>query len=238
MNLFEVRPVPLIHGLQAFFVDAHRPPLLEMVRLHMSLARGSLEPTVPIAIREGARITPESRTPELHPILWTVDGCPLVTSDFLEVIANATGWRSYEVTIAVKDSRPLLGYRGLAITGRCGRVVPNRDAIEWTGGRRFYVGASIDPESHDGSDLCMPVRGAGLLVGDRIAKQLAALALPNSEIVHLSLKRYPADVVDRMDEYHTSMFSSLSDAWLWDPSTPRRDHYAEIARQRAQAEKE
>lgn len=231
-QLYEVSHRPVPNEIQVVFVDETRPSLQEKVRSHTRLMRGSLLQKEPVKVREAARLTPDSRMPDLHPILWTLDGCPLVTDEVFELFRDALGWQRCPVSLIMKDERSLNGYHGLAITGRCGRVVPNLNNVKWHEGNRLYVGASLDPASHDGSELCLPVRGAKMLVSTRIAERLATLRLPNTRIEMLSEKLYPADVIDLMIEYRTSVFNVLSDDWLWDPAEVQQDYYAALASSR------
>ena len=71
-----------------------------------------------------------------------------------------------------------------------------------------------------------------MLVSTRIAERLATLRLPNTRIEMLSEKLYPADVIDLMIEYRTSVFNVLSDDWLWDPAEVQQDYYAALASSR------
>lgn len=188
-------------------------------------ARGARVEAEPVAIREGARFTYGRKLPELQPLLWTNDGYPLVTSAVLDVLAPFTGWTTYPVNIVSQEKKSIPGYIGLAITGRCGRVLPDFSRIEEHNGRTCYVGSVYDPESWDGSDIVWPVRGTGILVTQPVADALAPLELTSTRFAPISDLKWDQETTSLMREYKTAQYNERSDDWLWEPSLPRPDKF-------------
>jgi hypothetical protein len=139
-----------------------------------ALAAGTLRPPAPVVFRRNS----DARTPGdfVH------GGAPwlrLVSARFAQALRSAgcTGWDTYPVVLLDEDGTECGDHVGLAVTGRCGPIEPDRSATipdrpMWRRGLFF------DAATWDGSDLFTPARGGGLLVTDaaRGALQAAGIA--------------------------------------------------------------
>ncbi|HEX8705849.1 MAG TPA: hypothetical protein VF815_43845 [Myxococcaceae bacterium] len=95
-------------------------------------------------------------------VIRTTFAVPIIIADSVEQLLRTqefTGWRLYDVSVRGKEGQPIPGYKGFAVTGRCGN-------IDWAQGievpRIFpagvfpvWKGLFFDPTSWDGSDVFM-----------------------------------------------------------------------------------
>jgi hypothetical protein len=77
------------------------------------------------------------------------------------------------------------GYHGLAVTGRCGQVYPDRtNVVERTypgGVYPFYRGEYFDPATWDGSDLFTGAKGVSVYFTARVRDVFRAYGIGNVE---------------------------------------------------------
>lgn len=96
---------------------------------------------------------------------------------------SLTGWSTYPVRIIGRDRATIEGYRGMAITGRCGpedksrrlhfkKQMPGRESNYWRG---LY----FDPLRWDGSDLFMFADRHGLVVRSNVVDAFRRAKITN-----------------------------------------------------------
>jgi hypothetical protein len=103
--------------------------------------------------------------------VWTALGVPIIVSDHVISILNANrfrGWKTYAIQLFGKDAEPIGGYHGLAISGRCGPLQPERSqevVTKRADGQSAlrYKGWYFDETKWDGSHIFMPSSGTGLV---------------------------------------------------------------------------
>lgn len=100
---------------------------------------------------------------------------------------------TFPVRVALDGSRELQGYRGLAVTGRCGAIDDSLSAEillppPVPGGRagRALRGLCFPPASWDGSDVFTAEDYAGAFVVNRVKEALEAARVTNVEFSRLS----------------------------------------------------
>ncbi len=86
-----------------------------------------------------------------------------------------TGWETYPVEIYGKRGESIDGYRGLRVTGRCGKLDNSRSQRVWRPPKvpeadpyQAWMGRFFDPESWDGSDFFLPPGTAHVFVVERV----------------------------------------------------------------------
>lgn len=101
-------------------------------------------------------------------VIRTTYGTPVIISDDVVQLLRShgfTGWSLYEVSVQGKQGQAILGYSGLAFTGRCGNIDYTRSVevprIYPAGVFPVRKGLLFDPASWDGSDLFMPAEFVG-----------------------------------------------------------------------------
>ncbi len=126
----------------------------------IKLARGELTPTKALVFKYKAGAS--GGTP-CDLVSTDIAVIKLVSSRVTTLFEQFTGWSTFEVLVYGKDGRCLPGYRGLAITGRCGAIDNLRStAIQKPPlaprGRPYeaWVGLYFDESSWDGSHCFMP----------------------------------------------------------------------------------
>jgi hypothetical protein len=102
-----------------------------------------------------------------------------------------TGWKTYDVRITGRDGRPHSGYKGLAITGRCGPLDNSRnvkvDRIYPAGAFPATFGFFFDSKTWDGSDFFMPAgRNAYTCVVERVRDALLDHGVKGFKFVKLT----------------------------------------------------
>lgn len=148
-----------------------------------ALTRGEVQPAQPIRFHhdEGSRIRDHIGT------TWGV--LHLVSDRLVSVLEGFGGWRTYPVEIYDREGGLVPGYRGLAVTGRCGSVddelspvmvlpppVPQGKAMPHRIGIRFR------PETWDGSDVFSPERSGWVLVTQDVRDALIAAKITGIEL--------------------------------------------------------
>jgi len=166
--------------------EAFEPRALRVTTVTASLdahaiTRGEAAPEAPLAF-----VRSEGALPlDILGTTWAV--LLLVSDDFLRVLtANAfTGWRSYPVHVRAFE-KEVLGYHGLAITGRSATPDWSRspvvDRLPFVPGGKPYkthVGIFITGNLWDGSDLFLPEGTSLVIVRERVADALRGAGISN-----------------------------------------------------------
>ena len=112
----------------------------------------------------------------------------LISNRVVEVLRSFRGWDVYPVEVYGKDGRPLPGYHGLQVIGRCGpiqkerarrRIVP---PISEDGPPSLeLVGLHFDPSTWDGSDIFYPQRTCIKVVTEPLMEAMKEARLSNIE---------------------------------------------------------
>ena len=149
-----------------------------------ALTRAEAMPQVPVRFEHSSG----KRPLDLMGTTWAV--VDLVSDRFVAALENRglTGWTTYPVAVSDADGRPLSGYHGLAVTGRCGPIddalsprvilpppVPEGRTAEGRRGLLFELG------SWDGTDVFCSPRRATIFVSNRVVDALTADAITNVE---------------------------------------------------------
>jgi hypothetical protein len=138
-------------------------------------------------------------------VIWTTHAIPIIIADSVVNFLRThgfTGWSLYPVAVRNKQGKPVLGYSGLAVTGRCGNIdysmsvqVPR---IFPAGIFPVLKGLLFDPASWDGSDFFMPARRSGhVFVVEEVKKAFERAKIRNvsfepldqveSSVLHLQM---------------------------------------------------
>ena len=103
----------------------------------------------------------QGRTPE--DLVWGGVVVCLASERLLELLTahRVTGWTTYPVELVGAKKARIPGYRGLAVTGRCGPIQRERSRVVElrapSGGlAKERIGLHFDPASWDGSDVFFP----------------------------------------------------------------------------------
>ncbi len=105
----------------------------------------------------------------------------VISEKFVDVLTDnlLTGWTTYPVNIVNRAGKAISGYRGLAVTGRCGRVLWNesekilipapskrgRDTKGWRG-------LPFDESTWDGSDIFLPETPSNFIIANERTKKV------------------------------------------------------------------
>jgi hypothetical protein len=101
-------------------------------------------------------------------VIWTTMGSMVIIADSVVQLLRShgfTGWSLYDVSVRDKQGQLVPGYRGLAVTGRCGHI-DNSQSIEVprifpAGISPVWKGLFFDPTSWDGSGFFMTTPSTG-----------------------------------------------------------------------------
>ncbi|HEY8209782.1 MAG TPA: hypothetical protein VIG99_19980 [Myxococcaceae bacterium] len=111
-------------------------------------------------------------------IIHTTYVTPLLISDRVASILEGgehSGWQTYPVELSGKDGLRIPGYRGFAVSGRCGPIDESRcvrlDKIYPGGVFPAWYGMYFDPATWDGSDLFMPSGRVGWIFAVEAVKK-------------------------------------------------------------------
>jgi hypothetical protein len=90
-------------------------------------------------------------------VVWTEGESAVIVNQRVVDVLTAegfTGWATWPASLLMADGSTLVGYHGLAITGRCGRIdYALAELIDPSGPLPLYGPPFFDPASWDGSDL-------------------------------------------------------------------------------------
>ena len=155
----------------------------------MSDAKRGRSPVGPLLVRyNSGRI--------LKDFVWTGAIAPLVSERVVSLLTKeaVSGWSTFPVKLFDRNGREVLGYVGLAVTGRCRWIGfdrreesliyrPNRSG----GQTRYFKGLKFDEQSWDGSDLFMDAeaRTGWVLTTERVYKSFTAGKITNVEFTPL-----------------------------------------------------
>jgi len=123
----------------------------------------------------------------VHDLIWTGWLLPLVSTRVLSTLRqmNITGWTTYSVELYDKRGKPIPGYHGLAITGRCGAIDRSRSRkvrhpiMPGTSPADFWQGLFFKDDRWDGSDIFLPEGTGHKFVTQRVKNALESLKIPN-----------------------------------------------------------
>jgi hypothetical protein len=141
-------------------------------------------------------------------VVWTDDGILVFISKRVVDALSAggfTGWATIPAIVHAQSSsrRPRylgLDYFGLAITGRCGPVVPERSTfVTVPPGITMYRGLTFDPATWDGSDL-FRVKLSSPFVLVKVKEVLEVARVENLEFTPLTEVLSFKDVDDELRE--------------------------------------
>jgi hypothetical protein len=151
------------------------------------LTRAETQPAQPVALHWAmGRARPVE-------VIRTTMGIVFIISDSVVQLLRShgfTGWSLYDVAVRDKRGQPLLGYSGLAVTGRCGNIDPSRSVqvprIRPGGIFPVWKGLIFDPASWDGSDFFMPTGFVGFVfVVEAVKKALEQAKTRNVDFTAL-----------------------------------------------------
>lgn len=146
------------------------------------LLRGEIRPGAPIAFRPTSGTRPQDLMGETHAML------KLVSERLIDTLLDerATGWSTFPVRLYGTEGNELLGYAGLAVTGRAGPIDRSKSRIELLPppvpqGKPTYaeLGMYFDPETWDGSDIFIPEGTSAVCVVERVKQALERRKLMN-----------------------------------------------------------
>ncbi len=167
------------------------------------LSRGEKDPPHPVRITwsMGAAIPGD--------VIWTTSAHPLILSArVIDLFAQhgITGWSTYPVRVTTKEGDDAGRFFGLAVTGRCGVIDLSKSRIELQqkpgGYYPYFRGQYFDPESWDGSDLCVQVRdekgksSTQRFVTERVVRLLKRHRIRNVRMERLSEAVFPTDIYE------------------------------------------
>jgi hypothetical protein len=118
-------------------------------------------------------------------VVRTRVAAPFIVSDrVVSLLRDFSGWNTYDVSLIGKTGSAFPGYRGLAVTGRCGPITDSRP-IKFQklmpGGRfPWWRGLYFEPKTWDGSDVFMPTGRSGwIFVVERVRRALEKAKIKN-----------------------------------------------------------
>jgi hypothetical protein len=165
----------------------------------VGLIRAEVHPTSPIEVGRAMG------SAEPGEVIWTTHGIPIIIADSVVNLLRThgfTGWSLYPVAVRNKQGKPVLGYSGLAVTGRCGNIDFSKSVqvprIFPAGIFPVLKGLLFDPASWDGSDFFMPARRSGhVFVVEEVKKAFERAKIRNvsfepldqveSSVLHLQM---------------------------------------------------
>jgi len=158
-----------------------------------AITRGS-KPSGPIVVRwaRGGKSPSD--------VVRTTTVAPFIVSErVIDVLERYKflGWQNYHVELIGPDGARIPGYRGLAVTGRCGPI-NNSLSVKFPkimpgGVFPWWRGLYFDPKTWDGSDLFMPEgKSAWILAVDEVKQ-----AFVDAHITNVVFSRL--DVIERSE---------------------------------------
>ncbi len=152
-----------------------------------ALARGELFPPDPVVFEWHSGTRPR----DICGTTWATSD--LISDATLDLFRSHdfTGWTTYPVEVYGRDSQPLQGLHGLAITGRCGPtewveyvwvdppVPQGQGSMKWRGLR-------FDESSWDGSDLFMAEGRTSIFATEEVVRAIRKAKLKNFNMRPLS----------------------------------------------------
>jgi hypothetical protein len=153
-------------------------------------------------------------------VVWTTMVAPLIVGPrVLQLLETGgfTGWDTYPVDLVDKAGRPVRGYAGLMITGRCDSVDLSKSEIvlrQCPGGWYPQVrGYFVDRESWDGTDVFMDRPDSlGRTTLFRLVSARLVCALREASIKNLRFEA-AADVESALFAYQIGSAHRLPPDW-------------------------
>jgi hypothetical protein len=168
---------------EGFIRGALRVEPVGNLRSPHELTRAERRPRRPVRFRRDEG----SRPKDLIGATWA--SLCLVSDRVIAALEGFSGWTTYPVEITGRDDKPLPGYHGLAISGRCGPIdnsltpkqmvppaVPGGEAVE---GR---IGMLFEQGTWDGSDLFCTATGSAVHMTEPVRDALVAAKLTNIDL--------------------------------------------------------
>jgi hypothetical protein len=104
-----------------------------------------------------------------------------------------TGWTTYPAKILLDDGSEVEGYRGLAVTGRCGPIEDDlserimlRPPVPTGRSMPGLRGMCFRPDTWDGSDIFTPEGFAAVFVVERVKEALETAGITNITLERVS----------------------------------------------------
>lgn len=115
----------------------------------------------------------------------------VVSGKFIKVLKDNqfTGWSTFAVKPHDKRGEEIKGYKGLAVTGRCGKIDNSkskwvkRKAIIGDAMVRVRYGYYFDPKSWDGSDIFLAEGTGVVFVVKKVKEALENAKISNVEFI-------------------------------------------------------
>jgi hypothetical protein len=125
----------------------------------------------------------------------------LVSERVIEALEGFSGWRTYAVEIRDRNGTIVPGYRGLAVTGRCGAIDPKLSEVkvlpppvpEGEAGP-YRIGWFFHSETWDGSDVFVAGHWAAVFITEPVRDALVAAKVTN--MVFEPISRIETPVID------------------------------------------
>jgi hypothetical protein len=114
----------------------------------------------------------------------------------LEVLNAFNGWNGYPLEVIDGFGELVPGYRGIAITGRCGRLVSDVTRIEGPAGQEFYVGLHFPVETWSGDDIFLPRSSLRIVITRKLRDEIVKAKIRNITIENLTEVRLLKTSVD------------------------------------------
>jgi hypothetical protein len=195
MDQFSLLSVP--SSTRAFGASPDGTALADLFRY----VRGDATPPHPVRVPWGeGRRTPSD-------VLWIGVVELVVSPRFLDALTGCSGWSTFPVELIDGHGNDVPGYAGLAVSGRCDRVVHDLARVKTDGRWPEYVGLLFDPDRWDGSDIFYPRRGSGPIVTKRLADRLRRAKVTNIIITPLPEVTRDKGMVDRMRQQRAGPYA-------------------------------
>jgi hypothetical protein len=132
---------------------------------------------------------------KLHDILDTGWASLYLISDKMKAVLeenSLTGWKTFDVKVMDKKGQQICGYRGLSITGRCGKIdylkseiiekllVPNGPLV------KYCKGLHVGLDKWDGTDFFLPDKTLWIVITKKAADALKKNKLANVRLENIA----------------------------------------------------
>lgn len=162
----------------------------EVLHSPFEIGRGEERPTRPIVFVRSEGLTPRDVIGTTYATLT------LVSEHLLHVLRGHgfSGWTTFPIEILFGNNQRLIGYEGLAVTGRCGgiddrlsqKIVLDAPATPGGRSRPGLRGLCFSSETWDGSDVFTSDDRASIFVVERLKVALVDAGVTNVQFRRLS----------------------------------------------------
>ncbi|GMO62124.1 MAG: hypothetical protein Ta2A_08560 [Treponemataceae bacterium] len=102
-----------------------------------------------------------------------------------------TGWDTYQCVVYGKNDELISGYKGLSVTGACGKLAGNlrRKEIRYNpAGKRYviFTGLYFDLKTWDGCDFFTPKKSGYIFVTERVKEAVEKAKFTNIEFRNIT----------------------------------------------------